>query len=126
MAIHVSHRLDIVRAARDNTAFRRVVKTGNHQQIVVMTIPPDGEIGAEVHPGTDQILIVLNGLGEAHVDAEAWTIPPGEIVFVPAGRRHNILNRGAGPMRLVSIYAPPAHPPGTVHLTKEEADAAEG
>jgi mannose-6-phosphate isomerase-like protein (cupin superfamily) len=46
-------------------------------------------------------------------------------VFVRAGTRHNFLNTGDQPLRLITIYAPPEHAPGTVHQTKAEADAAE-
>lgn len=125
MTIKLEPRLDIIRAARENTAFRREVTTGAHQQVVVMTIPPEGEVGEEVHPDTDQLVIVLDGRAEARLEGDVSIVSPGEIVFVAAGVRHNFLNRGDGPMRLISIYAPPEHAPGTVHRTKAEADAAE-
>lgn len=125
MSIKLETQLDIVRAARENTAFRREVTTGEHQQVVVMTIPIGGEIGEEVHPGTDQLLVILDGRGEALLGGVTSTLVRGDVVFVPAGVRHNFLNSGDGPMRLVSVYAPPEHAPGTVHLTKAEADADE-
>ncbi len=117
--------MDIARAARDNDAFRREVFTGDHEQVVVMTIPPGGEIGEEVHPDTDQVLVFVDGQGEAQLDGESSTVGPNDLVFVRAGTTHNFLNTGDVPLRLITIYAPPEHEPGTVHLTKEEADAAE-
>jgi mannose-6-phosphate isomerase-like protein (cupin superfamily) len=125
MTVKLEARLDIVRAARENTAFRREVATGDFQQVVVMTIPLEGEIGEEVHPRTDQLLIFLDGRGEARLNGVTSAVAGGDVVFVPAGVRHNFLNRGDGPMRLVSIYGPPEHAPGTVHLTRAEAEAAE-
>jgi len=119
-------RVDIVRAARDNDAFRREVVTGTYEQVVVMTIPPGGEIGDEVHNDTDQVLAFVDGQGEAILDAERSPIGPNDLVFVRAGTRHNFVNTGDEPLRLLTIYAPPEHEPGTVHQTKEEADAAEG
>jgi mannose-6-phosphate isomerase-like protein (cupin superfamily) len=119
-------RVDIVRAARDNDAFRREVVTGTHEQVVVMTIPPGGEIGDEVHNDTDQELAFVDGQGEAILDGERSPIGPNDLVFVRAGTRHNFVNTGDEPLRLLTIYAPPEHEPGTVHQTKEEADAAEG
>jgi mannose-6-phosphate isomerase-like protein (cupin superfamily) len=119
-------RVDIVRAARDNEAFRREVVTGTHEQVVVMTIPPGGEIGDEVHNDTDQVLAFVDGQGEAILDGERSPIGPNDLVFVRAGTRHNFVNTGDEPLRLLTIYAPPEHEPGTVHQTKEEADAAEG
>lgn len=118
-------RVDIVRAAWSNEAFRREVLTGDHEQVVVMTIPPGGEIGEEVHPDTDQVLVFLDGRGEADLDGHTSEITPNDLVFVHAGTSHNFRNTGDGPLRLITIYAPPEHPRGTVHETKAEADAAE-
>jgi mannose-6-phosphate isomerase-like protein (cupin superfamily) len=118
-------RVDIARAARDNDAFRREVMTGEHEQVVVMTIPPGGEIGEEVHPDTDQVLAFVEGEGEARLDGESSRVGPNDLVFVRAGTTHNFVNTGDRPLRLITIYAPPEHAPGTVHQTKEEADAAE-
>ena len=118
-------RLDILRAATSNEAFRREVLSGEHEQVVVMTIPPGGEIGEEVHPNTDQVLVFVEGRGEAELDGETSQIGPNDLVFVRAGTRHNFRNTGDDPLRLITIYAPPEHPPGTVHETKAEADVAE-
>lgn len=118
-------RVDIIEAARANDAYRREVLTGEHEQVVVMTIPPGGEIGDEVHGDTDQVLAFVDGTGEAHLDGESNPISANDLVFVRAGTRHNFLNTGDEPLRLITIYAPPHHAPGTVHQTKEEADAAE-
>jgi mannose-6-phosphate isomerase-like protein (cupin superfamily) len=119
------NRLDILAAAWSNAAFRQVVMTGDHQQVVVMTIPPGGEIGEEVHPHTDQTLAFVDGRGEAQLDGETSEVGPNDLVFVRAGTRHNFRNTGDGPLRLITIYAPPQHAPGTMHQTKAEADAAE-
>jgi mannose-6-phosphate isomerase-like protein (cupin superfamily) len=118
-------RVDILRAAWSNEAFRREVLTGEHEQVVVMTIPPGGEIGEEVHPETDQLLVFVDGRGEADLDGQTSEIGPNDLVFVRAGTRHNFRNTGEEPLRLITIYAPPEHPPGTVHQTKAEADEAE-
>ena len=120
-----NERVDILAAARSNDAFRREVVTGEHEQVVVMTIPPGGEIGDEVHPDTDQVLIFVDGRGEAVLDGRSSDVGPNDLVFVRAGTRHNFVNRGDGPLRLITVYAPPEHEPGTVHQTKAEADAAE-
>ena len=121
----VLDRMNIAAAASTNEAFRREILTGEHEQVVVMTIPPGGEIGEEVHPDTDQALVFIDGRAEAELDGQASEVGPNDLVFVRAGTRHNFRNVGDGPLRLVTIYAPPEHAPGTVHRTKEEADAAE-
>jgi mannose-6-phosphate isomerase-like protein (cupin superfamily) len=121
----IKDKVDIVSAARSNDAFRREVITGEHEQVVVMTIPVGGEIGEEVHPDTDQVLAFVDGAGEAELDGQTSAVGPNDLVFVHAGTRHNFRNVGDSLLRLVTIYSPPEHPAGTVHLTKEEADAAE-
>ena len=50
---------------------------------------------------------------------------PNDLVFVRSGTRHNFVNTGEGPLRLITVYAPPEHAPGTVHQTKADADVAE-
>jgi mannose-6-phosphate isomerase-like protein (cupin superfamily) len=116
---------DIVQLARGNEAFRREIATGEHSQVVAMTIPAGGEIGEEVHEENDQLLVFIDGEGDAVLDGRTSKVTPNDLVMVPAGTRHNFINTGDGPMRLVTVYAPPEHAPGTVHQTKEEADAAE-
>jgi mannose-6-phosphate isomerase-like protein (cupin superfamily) len=117
--------VDILRLAAENRAFRRELLTGPKAQIVLMSVPPGGEIGEEVHDGVDQVLVFVEGEGEAILDGESSPVEPGRLVLVPAGTRHNFVNRGDADLRLYTIYAPPEHPPGTVHETKAEADAAE-
>lgn len=124
MAPAVDH-VDIFNAARTNDAFRREVLTGPHEQVVVMTIPIGGEIGEEVHADADQVFIFVDGRGEAVLEGAASEVGPNDLVMVRAGTRHNFRNVGSSPLRLITIYAPPQHPIGTVHLTKQEADAAE-
>jgi mannose-6-phosphate isomerase-like protein (cupin superfamily) len=115
----------IATAAEQSADFRRVLWTGLHAQLVIMTIPPGGEIGEEVHEDTDQILTFVSGTGEAVVAGETRKVAQGDLVAVPAGTRHNFLNTGANPLVLYTVYAPPEHAEGTVHATKEEAEAAE-
>jgi mannose-6-phosphate isomerase-like protein (cupin superfamily) len=117
--------LALLAATRANENFRKVLITGEHTQVVAMTIPPGGEIGAESHPGHDQVLFFVEGTGEAILDGETSQVGPGDFVFVHDNVHHNFVNTGDTPMRIATAYAPPEHAPGTVHATKEEADAAE-
>ncbi|HET6951093.1 MAG TPA: cupin domain-containing protein [Acidimicrobiales bacterium] len=117
--------VDIVARAGQNDAFRREVITGDHSQVVLMTIPPGGEIGEEVHEDVDQTLVFVEGEGLAVLAGETSAFHAGGLAFVPAGTRHNFINSGTAPLRLYTVYAPAEHAPGTVHQTKAEADAAE-
>ena len=114
---------DILARARRNTFFREVVSTGPHAQVVVMSIPPTGEIGEEVHHDVDQVLVFVEGEGVAVLDGQRSLLAPGRLVHVPAGTRHNFVNEGSVDLKLYTVYAPPQHAPGTVHRTKAEADA---
>jgi mannose-6-phosphate isomerase-like protein (cupin superfamily) len=117
--------IDIVEAARANGFFRKVVSTGRNAQVVLMSIPPGGEIGEEVHDHVDQVLAFVDGEGVSVLDGVEAPVGPDRVVHVPAGTRHNFVNRGAGDLKLWTVYAPPQHADGTIHRTKAEADADE-
>ncbi len=116
---------DIVKATRANTYFRQVLATGPHSQVVVMSIPPGGDIGEEVHADVDQVLVFVEGEGQAILDGEVGKVAVDRLVHVPAGTRHNFVNTGKTDLRLYTVYAPPEHKPGTIHRTKAEAAAAD-
>ncbi|WP_127130671.1 cupin domain-containing protein [Georgenia sp. SYP-B2076] len=105
--------------------FRRVLWTGEHSQLVIMTIQPGGDIGEETHWDNDQILSFVSGSGKAVVEDDEQFVTAGDIVAVPAGTRHNFINVGPNPLVLYTIYGPPHHADGAVHATKEDAEKAE-
>jgi mannose-6-phosphate isomerase-like protein (cupin superfamily) len=117
--------VDVAAAAHENDAFRRVLHTTGHTQLVVMTLKPGEDIGAEVHEHNDQVLTFVEGSVRAEVGGDTGDVGPGDIVVVPAGTEHNFTNTGDGPARLYTLYSPPDHAPDTVHLTKADAEAAE-
>jgi mannose-6-phosphate isomerase-like protein (cupin superfamily) len=115
----------IATVAEQSADFRRVLWTGEHTQLVIMTIPPGGEIGQETHEDTDQILTFVSGTGEAVVGGQKSPVAQGDLVVVPAGTEHNFRNTGVNSLVLYTVYGPPEHADGIVHATKAEADAAE-
>ena len=116
---------EIATVAEQSADFRRVLWTGKHSQLVIMTIPPGGEIGEEVHDEVDQILSFVSGVGTATVSGRSRKVTAGDVVVVPAGIKHKFVNDGPNPLVLYTVYGPPEHADGVVHRTKEEADAAE-
>ena len=116
---------DIEDRTESNRDFRHVIYTGPHMQLVLMTLKPGEDIGAEVHEDTDQFFRVESGKGEVETDGRTTPIDEDMAVVVPAGMRHNIRNTGKEPLQLYTIYAPPQHKPGTVHHTRAEAERAE-
>ena len=113
---------DIEGLAVANADFRRVLYTAKHCQLVLMALRPGEEIGAEVHK-LDQFFRVEEGAGEAELDGVKTPIRAGFAVVVPAGAKHNIINTGTAPMKLYTLYAPPNHRDGVVHLSRADAEA---
>ena len=105
-----------------NTDFRRVLYTGKHLQLVLMTLQPGEEIGSEVHDGIDQFFRFEEGEGVVDIDGVEHRVEDGSGVIVPSGARHNVRNTGDRPLKLYSIYGPPEHKDAVVQSTKAEAD----
>lgn len=121
----MSFQANVAQAALANTAFRRVLYTTERSQVVLMCVQPGEDIGLEAHEGHDQVLYFLEGHGESLLGEHRGLIGPGDVAIVPSGVYHNFVNTGTVPLKLYTVYAPPEHAPGTVHLTKAEAEAAE-
>ena len=115
---------DIERATLANRDFRRVLYTGHNLQLVVMSINPGEEIGAEVHDDRDQFFRVESGEGVISIDGVDHPVKDDDAVIVPQGARHNVRATGDKPLRLYTIYGPPEHIDGTVHRTCDDAHAA--
>ena len=113
---------DIEDLAVRNDVFRRVLYTAKNCQLVLMSLKPKEEIGAEVHE-LDQFFRVEEGSGEAILDGAKTSIRAGFAVIVPAGAMHNIINTGSAPLKLYTLYAPPNHRDGVVHRTRKDAEA---
>lgn len=108
-----------------NTYFREVLYTDERVQLVVMSLLPGEEIGAEVHD-LDQFIRVEQGVGKAVLDGVEHDLKDGSAVVVQKGANHNIINTSTTEqMKLYTLYAPPNHKEGTIHKTKAEADADE-
>jgi|SRR5687768_901003 len=108
-----------------NEDFRRVLFTGPHTQLVLMTLQPGEDIGRETHEDIDQFIRVESGEGEALLDGTQHQLGDGSAVVIPAGVEHNIINTSSSTrLKLYTLYSPPEHADGTVHRTKREAEAA--
>lgn len=113
-----------------NDNYRSTLWTGKHLQVTVMAIQPGHDIGLEVHNDHDQFLRIEQGLATVYVgpskdDLEEKTAGEDDAVFVPAGTWHNLVNTGDKVLKVYSVYGPPEHSHGTIHATKEQADAEE-
>lgn len=111
--------------AKQNTYFRKVLQTGKHAQVVAMSLHPGEDIGMETHANVDQILYFIHGNCEATINGQTRNVQEHDIVFVPAGAEHNFKNTGSDDLKLFTVYAPPQHADGTIHITKADAQKAE-
>ena len=115
---------NIEAATTANTHFRQVLYTGQHSQLVLMTLPPQGEIGLEVHQDTDQFFRFESGTGMVVIDNVEHEVGDGIAVIVPAGAEHNVVNTSeTDPLTMYTIYSPAHHRDGVVHATREDAMA---
>lgn len=106
-----------------NENFRQVLFTGQHAQLVVMSLKPNEDIGTEVHPTTDQFLRIEKGEGKVVMNGEEQIIKDGSAIIVPAGTEHNVINTSSeNPMKLYTVYSPSHHKDGIIHATKEDAE----
>lgn len=115
---------DIAKRTEENAEFRRVLYTAKEMQLVLMALRPGEEIGEEVHSDRDQFFRIEKGRGEIWIDGTMTEIESDTVMIVPAGARHNLKNTGDKPLQLYTIYAPPEHVDGTVHVTKSDAEAS--
>lgn len=108
----------------NNNDFRRVLYTGKHAQLVLMSIAPGDEIGAEVHNGNDQFFRFEAGQGTVSIEDNQYQVRHGSAIIVPAGSKHNVVNTSASQaLKLYTLYAPSHHKDGIVRATRQEAEA---
>lgn len=115
---------NLKKQAKENEFFRSVLFTGDHSQLVLMSLQPGEEIGTEVH-AVDQLIYIVSGEGKTVLEGSGSDIEKGTVVCVPAGMQHNVVNTGDKPMKLFTVYAPAAHRAGEVERTKPQAVEAE-
>jgi len=110
----------------NNNNFRKVLYTGKHMQLVVMSLKVGEDIGEEVHDHVDQFFRIEQGECKVVIDGEEHILGPEMVAIVPAGSMHNVINTSkTEDLKLYTIYSPANHPEGTVHVTREEAMKAE-
>jgi mannose-6-phosphate isomerase-like protein (cupin superfamily) len=109
-----------------NTNFRKVVFTAPHSQLVLMCLKPKEEIGEEIHEKEDQFFRFEKGNGKVVINGAEMMVCDGDAIVIPAGSTHNVMNTSeTESLHFYTIYSPAHHPDGTVHVTKQDALAAE-
>ncbi|KKR28062.1 MAG: hypothetical protein UT61_C0058G0004 [Candidatus Woesebacteria bacterium GW2011_GWA1_39_8] len=113
---------NIEKETEENENFRKVIWTGEHSQLVLMSLPVGCDIGVETHPHVDQFFRVESGEGKVIIDGEEMEFSDNFAFIVPAGAEHNVINTGDKELKLYTIYSPANHIDGRIHKTKEEAE----
>lgn len=109
-----------------NKNYRQVLYTGEHSQLVLMSLPPKTEIGLEVHDHNDQFFRFESGKGVVRINDNKYNVSDGSAVVIPRGAQHNVINvSDTEPLQLYSVYSPAHHVDGLVEATKEDADLNE-
>jgi mannose-6-phosphate isomerase-like protein (cupin superfamily) len=117
--------VDNIEALTDeNKFFRKVLYTGRHLQLVLMSLPPQEDIGEEMHATHDQFFRIEKGNGKIVIDGQVSMVKAGDAIIVPAGARHNLINTGDDPLKVYTLYGPPNHKDKVVMATKSEAEAS--
>ena len=115
---------NIEKLTLENDNFRQVLYTTKNVQLVLMSIMPNGEIGAEVHTENDQFFRFEAGTGKVLIDDNAYEVKDGDAIIVPAGANHNVINTSATEaLKLYTMYTPAHHKDQIVRATREEAEA---
>ncbi|MDQ5954627.1 MAG: hypothetical protein QG583_555 [Patescibacteria group bacterium] len=113
---------NIEKLTEENNNFRHVLYTGEHSQLVLMTLQKGEEIGEETHTENDQFFRFENGMGKVIINETTYEVGAGDAVIIPVGAKHNIINIGENPLKLYTIYAPAHHKDGVIRSTKKEAE----
>ena len=114
---------NIEKVALENNNFRKVLYTGKHSQLVLMSLRPKEEIGMEVHADNDQFFRFEKGQGKCIIDGNEYTLTDGSVIIVPAGAQHNIINVSESEtLKLYTLYSPAHHKDGIIRATKAEAE----
>lgn len=103
-----------------NKNYRKVVRTSRTMQLVFMSLKIGEEIGMEIHRKTTQFIKVEKGSGLCIIGRKKYRIKAGTGIFIPEGKRHNIINTGNTELKLYSLYSPPEHKKGLVEKNKKE------
>lgn len=114
---------DIESATKENTNFRKVLYTGKYSQLVLMSLSPSEDIGMETHKDNDQFFRFEMGEGKCVIDGNEYVVKDGDVIIVPAGAKHNIINTSdSEDLKLYTLYSPPHHKNSVVRATKAKAE----
>ena len=114
---------NIEKDALKNENFRKVLYTSKHLQLVLMSLKPGEDIGEETHPNIDQFFRFESGKGKCIINGNEYKVENGDVIVVPAGSKHNVINTDAiKELKMYTIYGPPNHKDGIINATKKDSE----
>ena len=114
---------NIEKDALENNNFRKVLYTGKHLQLVLMSLKVGEEIGEETHQNIDQFFRFESGSGKCIIDGAEYLVKNGDVIVVPSGAKHNVINIDSKTeLKMYTIYGPPNHKYDTIRATKKDAE----
>lgn len=119
------YHINIEKETLENNNFRKVLYTTQGTQLVLMSLIKGEDIGVEIHTENDQFFRFEAGQGKVIIDNNEYSIAADDVIIVPRGATHNVINTGDSDLKMYTLYSPPHHKDGTVRSTKEEAAKSE-
>jgi len=114
------NKFDLETLTIKNNNYRKVINTTTNMQVVLMSLEPGVEIGAELHPKTTQFIRVEKGRCVAEFGGKKYLLKDGDAIVVPPNTEHNIWcpKTSMENVKLYTIYTPPEHKHGLVEINK--------
>ena len=115
------YHVNIESLTKENNYFRQVLYTAEHMQLVMMSLLPGEEIGMETHDENDQFFRFEKGKGQVIINGNKYEVTDGDVIVIPCGSEHNVINTGDSDLKMYTIYSPAHHKDGIIHKTKSDA-----
>jgi mannose-6-phosphate isomerase-like protein (cupin superfamily) len=119
--MHIRKKGDVTAFASDHgetiweISGRAVGGTTQHSVAHVTIDPGKGSL-LHFHPNAEESFYILSGAAKMVIDGESRQLGPGQLVAIPAGRAHQILNAGECPLEFLAICVPAWRPEDSVFI----------
>jgi mannose-6-phosphate isomerase-like protein (cupin superfamily) len=77
-----------------------------NQSLAEATVPAGGSTTEHLHRVTEELYFITAGTARMRLGDEERDVRPGDCIVIPPGVLHQIVNTGAGPLRLLCCCAP--------------------
>jgi mannose-6-phosphate isomerase-like protein (cupin superfamily) len=78
-----------------------------NQSLAEAWLEPGQATERHYHARTEELYVLLEGVGEMEVEGERAQVGPGDAILIPPGAWHQIRSSDAEPLRFLCCCAPP-------------------